>query len=580
MARGRKLMRWLGLLASVALATSPGVVSATEVSFVYVRPNVGGASGGHAGFIAGDIVYHLQTDGDGLFRIVRDRWAHFEYLYGKLQNRPLSIAHVVVSDAVRDALLDRFARVYVEQDLDYLRRDARALDLAWLEALREGRPLPPLAAAGLLSPQRADDPDARALVARLRERVGSAALASASVQVDALDPAVLREQLALREALQALEHAQGLDPEALVALPATFDDPLTSQERSALESLAAELELDIGDLLLSRRPDRGYVLLLLEARFLAIQRSLAENRLRVLDPFDGAARAHAARTPRLSPSAYAQRLEYFASVLRLGRLVLLAPGGLDAASYNLLEEVAAVVERAARNEPGAELIEVSRRQPPMRGRSVAIGSRARPSEAQLVAARSRLASAEARLHERWAYALLVRNCITELSDVVAAAFESLDAADAALGGRIPKGEPLAAIPAVFFSRVRERLRVVRVEERPSHRIQALATLTQRDPRAWVRAREAIAPLSHIYSPRPRDGAFLLFTDDVFWRRPLYGTANVAYGIGYTAFGMLASPFDGGEHWKIGAIGMLWSLPELGFQNLRKGTFEFVDPEEP
>jgi hypothetical protein len=239
-----------------------------------------------------------------------------------------------------------------------------------------------------------------------------------------------------------------------------------------------------------------------------------------------------------------------------------------------------VIERAARSDAGLQLPELSRQLAPVRGRSVEVEAPERPSEAQLAAARERLVRAEDRLRERWGYALLRRNCITEISEVIAGAFPSLDAADAALGGRIPTGEPLAALPAVFFARVRERLRVARVEHRPSHRIRELAALAERDPRAWVRAREAIAPLSHIYTPSRRDGAFLLFTDDVFWRRPVYGTANFAYGLGHAALGILTAPLDGGTRWKAGVAGALWSVPELAFQNVRKGTFEFVEPAKP
>jgi hypothetical protein len=410
--------------------------------------------------------------------------------------------------------------------------------------------------------------------------VGAALLASSSVELRSDDPAALRDQLALREALRALEHGYGLDPEALATLPASLEDPLATEERSALESLAGQLERDIGDLLRSERTDRGYALLLLEARWLAIRRSLAESRLHLLDPFAGRPRPSGAQSSEASPAELAARLAYLDRTLRRARRAILAPGRLDVATYNVLEEAAGVVQRAARDDPAAQLLEVTRRHAPVRGRSVELELRALPSEAQLGEARARLASAEARLHERWGYALLRRNCITELSDVIVGTFESLAATDRALGGRIPTGEPLAAIPAVFFARVRERLRTVSVEQRPSHRVRVLAALTERDPRAWTRARESVAPVAHLYAPKLRDSAFLLFTDDVFWRRPLYGSANLAYGLGYAALGAFASPLDGGRRWQAGVAGALWSLPELAFQNVRKGSFDFVEPDEP
>src|SRR5262245_49655787 len=194
MALRRDLMRWIALCWSLALAATPRVAASAEVAFVYVHPNVGGASAGHAAFLVDGTIYHVQMERDGLFRIVRDAWDHFEYVYARLQNRPLSIAHVAVSADTRAALADRFARAHLEQDLDYARRDERALDLEWLEALRDARPLPPLRAAGLLSPRHAQDPAARALATRLRERAGAALPASASVPLTTRDPGTLREQ--------------------------------------------------------------------------------------------------------------------------------------------------------------------------------------------------------------------------------------------------------------------------------------------------------------------------------------------------------------------------------------------------
>jgi hypothetical protein len=65
---------------------------------------------------------------------------------------------------------------------------------------------------------------------------------------------------------------------------------------------------------------------------------------------------------------------------------------------------------------------------------------------------------------------------------------------------------------------------------------------------------------------------------VFWRRPLYGAANLAYGLGYATVGVVTAPFDRGARAKAGLSGAFWSVPELAFQNVRKGSFEFVTPD--
>jgi hypothetical protein len=44
-------------------------------------------------------------------------------------------------------------------------------------------------------------------------------------------------------------------------------------------------------------------------------------------------------------------------------------------------------------------------------------------------------------------------------------------------------------------------------------------------------------------------------------------------------GLFAAPFDGGRELRAGWSGALFSLPELLFCNVRKGTFRDVEPDE-
>ena len=106
------------------------------------------------------------------------------------------------------------------------------------------------------------------------------------------------------------------------------------------------------------------------------------------------------------------------------------------------------------------------------------------------------------------------------------------------------------------------------------------------PRIWekfysgvaLRMREATTLGSSIYTPRRRDGAFLLFTDDLVWPRPLLGALNLGSAVGRGAVGLAAAPFDRGARARAAFSGVLFSVPELVFLNFRKGSFEYVEPE--
>ena len=64
--------------------------------------------------------------------------------------------------------------------------------------------------------------------------------------------------------------------------------------------------------------------------------------------------------------------------------------------------------------------------------------------------------------------------------------------------------------------------------------------------------------------------------DAVWSRPLLGTLNLGYGLLQTGLGILTAPFDRAERLRRGLRGSLYSLPELAFFNIRKGSFAWVD----
>lgn len=552
---------------ALALLALSAEARAAELGFVYVRANVGGGSGGHAALVSGSTVYHLQNGSDGLLHLTRDRWGHFRYLYADLQNRPLQIALVDVDPAARERVLARFSRLYVEQEAALAKRDEARDDVAWLEASRDGGAFPELLGAGLLAPERAHDPHAL----RLRDALAAApdAVHLEDARAGAEHASVtrlrdLRDTLLLREALAALESGWGLSDDALVHTPAANDEPLSPDEREALHALAAELERTIASLLRSTREDRGAAILLAQARYLAVRRSLDENRLVLLDPFEGAPLGPTDPL-EMTPAGYAEALRYTVAVARRIRTEMLAREAPDEPGYNRLEQAGAVLERVASARELGALIELGRRRLPSRGRAVAVPSLAGDVDAALGEARARLDLHERELRERYAYDLFSRNCITEL----------VRNAEDALDGRVSADETFGFVPYVSFDRVRERLPVARVEDVPSHRARELARLEREAPGVWTRLRESTTLGSAIYTPRRSDGAFLLFTDDVFWRRPLYGVVNLAYAAGYTAYGVAAAPFDFGSRAKAGLSGMFWSVPELAFENVRKGSFEWV-----
>ena len=91
----------------------------------------------------------------------------------------------------------------------------------------------------------------------------------------------------------------------------------------------------------------------------------------------------------------------------------------------------------------------------------------------------------------------------------------------------------------------------------------------------VALRESNTFSSTLYAYNPDDAFFVFFTDDSLVLRPVFGLFNTAAGMGQSVLGFLSWPFDAGKNLKSGATGVLMSLPELLFFNMRKGSYKYL-----
>jgi hypothetical protein len=113
-------------------------------------------------------------------------------------------------------------------------------------------------------------------------------------------------------------------------------------------------------------------------------------------------------------------------------------------------------------------------------------------------------------------------------------------------------------------------------ELTAHRRARLARMYAEESPVRVFLRESNTLTSTVYRRHPEDSLFLFFTDDVIAPRPIFGVANFLTGLGATAVGVVTLPHDGGRTLWAGVRGMLFSVPELFFFNIRKGSFDEVD----
>jgi hypothetical protein len=607
-------------IASLWLAIAAQASVPLPVEYFHVEANEGGSSGGHVGLRLGDSVFHYQQRA-GLLRLLRDDVRDFLQAYALAGNRRVHALRLDVSAETAARLLARFearqrAGERQLERLELLRADRRLLELAsGIAGSDETSPGPSgalvvpaagyfVTAAPAPAPSR-PSPALAALRVRVEARHGRDLLAARSAalrrQRETLAPFALpraaladieseppliyaysarHADLASAEtALELLRQAWPLRPDALVQ--ADPDRRLTPSERATLCAFREPLAGDLVDLAGGRRPDWGRAFLLGAARLLALEESCRRGELLVLDVFPEAADPEGA-IPAPRSEVLVLRMRDTLAALTLAREQLL-DAGWDERHLSQLEALAnqrAELERVLRQ--GGPLRVLEQRPVPRRS---ALRLDLPPAPVSRDALAAALEQARAREQEFWsalsslhAYHLVTRNCVSEVFRTLHAALgDSRAEIEARLGGYLDPTSRGHFIPFVSARAVRARYRVAAERTIPSLRSARIAQLSEREGR--LAALRELSPWTAAgYARAPTDSHFLFFSDGAPGLRPLLGVVNLATGAGAALLGLLWAPQDGGAQLVAGLRGIFWSLPELAFFSVRKGTNAYVPPE--
>lgn len=578
------------------------------LEFLYIDANVGGSSGGHAALKIDGSVYHFQNEA-GYTRLVRDGWNHFRFVYNDIDNRNIHVARLGVDADGAERIGERLRLLFLVQNRHMEFLDALARDAQLLHRMARDEPFE-LTGVGFFARRAHEAASLHGLRADLARRFGARYLAAEEqrlareLAVFAYAPEPVRdpppeadryprysETLSERletlyahwYALAAIREEWPLRDGLLVSAKETEypgnSPTLSLAEYLWLKKYRQRLVEAIVAGLPSRRSGSGPALLLAIARFMAVSESLASRKLLVLDALPAAPRAE-----RLTYTEERRRpLEILLRQARTDlariRREVFALAEPDEAAYNQIERAASQIAEIRAGLSLARPIRFLRRQAVPEGWGTALLPPPPVSPEDLeqweIAAQARADAHRERIEALYPYDLIRRNCVTELVRAVDSAFESRTRAARAMGGYLEPGESLGFVPQRFFELVRQHYRIAAIATLPSYRNRKLGQFAGNGDVWAIRAAESNTWSSSLYHRREGDTLFLLFTEEVFWPRPLYGAINLAYGLGGTAVGVLAAPFDGGLRLQEGLRGALFSLPELVFGNIRKGSFDGV-----
>lgn len=582
--------------------------------FIYIEASEGNSSGGHVAVQLGDEVYHFQYK-NALIRLFKHNADAFRVNYQLLQNRSLHIADIEVSDATYDRINSYFKVRFFEQQQKLKHLYALQQDQSLLQALlqwKTDKPItslsasetsPQLPGAGLFysdsnqtTAKQADTgcetTSASAHIkAKVRQQLEGRygknylpqKIISLSKELGQLFPAEITDSYSFSEhyndllngllALQVLQKAQPLTGDACFQanLP---EMKLNAAQVKQAEAFQQGLLQSVQSLMVSKRPDLGYSLLVTLARLIVIEQSIQTRQWIFLDD-----------TGEKTIPIPGEQLELYAEQLQkqrrldLQRLHKAANDlGINSATYERnyvdLEMVANRYQQWLVSDKTGMLRYRSEKPLPEKNIPLTHFLLTDLSVEQLKHNLHRQEIAADRLskedNDHNAYHLLTKNCVTALFELIneAVAGQSKQM----LGGFVdPK---LNFIPFQVFDSVQEAYKVVNIRELPAYRQQELTKMYDREVDSWVYARESNIFSSSLYNHNPDDAWFVFFTDDTILLRPLFGAINTLTATSQSILGLLRWPFDGGREMKIGARGVLTSLPELAFFNIRKGSYPY------
>lgn len=368
--------------------------------------------------------------------------------------------------------------------------------------------------------------------------------------------------------------------------------PVTLDQRKVLGAFKDRLINSLVNLANSDRPDWGYAFLINMARIIAIDNSLSLGVWVFIDDY-------AIDSEWLSVGQFDHHTSEMQVQINDSLIYFESLKNVAVSSNSLTESHYSKLEMAANRY--YELLKIKRPEPIRYNGQKALPTKSTPlpdwivpelTQKQLITALNDLEGYEAQLlqimTEQYQYNLVTLNCVTELFKSIEQALQQEQKSNSdqsesiglltiesfnQYGGGL--SSYLKFIPFLSFQSIQERHDLTKTETLKSYHNMQLDQLYDKNNELIIILRESNTLTSTLYDYNSDDSFFIFFTDDNVIFRPVFGVFNVAAGISQSLLGWLTWPFDSGKNIELGTTGVLMSLPELFYFNIRKGTYKYL-----
>ncbi|HMV80040.1 MAG TPA: hypothetical protein PLJ29_05030 [Leptospiraceae bacterium] len=546
--------------------------------YIYVNANTGQSSGGHTAVRIGDLVYHFQFYPDEIFHFVRESWKSFLFVYGSLDSRSIFLKRVRVSEKTYSFLSDELNRFYLTRTMQISLYEVLKRDLEMAELAEQADAVFPLKGAGYFQKKTGTAEGLGKLRRYLNDirsvQFGKVFLDESKIPVHTDRNAFYRLRTGYSESVIAetafREIEKIISEDSVLKEGAFFERKLHDPERKRrvlnnYKIFKSAVLAGLDRLVRERDGRNWYRILASLSRFLVLEKSISENRILVLKTFPETADYYAKNKKDAETEIVSTRkiLERFADSAEIQFTSAENPDEMD---YSLYEDSCNREE----NFNDSEKVRLSfERMYPSLSENRKIRQEYRTDENRRKAFREALLSYENTLRTLYPFDLIRENCTTEIWNLLISVSEK--EADV-LSELLREGERMERsrfdfVPFYSYEVFGKKMKSVKKASYESYRKRYVSGL-----KTGAKFKEDFTLFSSVYRYSSQDSFFLMFTDDTVLLRPLYGILNLSAGTLYSAGAVFYAPFDRAKRLKKGGESLLFSLPELIFFNIRKGTF--------
>ncbi|MGJ4747535.1 hypothetical protein ACQV5M_14340 [Leptospira sp. SA-E8] len=579
---------------------------ANYLDFIYVDANTGQSSGGHSALRFDDTVIHFQYYPDEIFRVVRESYDRFSYSYNTYSNRTSKIARVAISEKDLDKIRTGFEKLALIQFKHLKNLESIRADVQFLKELQKPEKNIRLRTFGYFKKEEGDR--SISLKEELNSILGKGWLGKFRTQIKKELNSAFNEgkftlfseapsvqngtypfykegisswflpRLEKLSVLEILDTGYSLDPEAIFL---SSGKPLNEEERTKLISLRDALKLSIIELLKEENSNWGHSVLVNLARFLVLEKSIEEGRLYFLVTFPESVSQITPTTWSKDKKGVQASSDLLLEASKTFREERLRSENLNEENYLTWEDLEnRDWELRTGLSRGISIRNTfDRLSPDLSGNFVF--SFPTPGQELISEYLTRSEKEEETYYDNlkrfYTFKLITKNCTSEIFDSLEFILNEKEY-ETVLGKRIDPHSSLTFIPFIAYDSITEKWKIKEETLELSHRKAALEKLYGSNPKWKTYLKESNVFSSSIYRSNPDDHTFVFFTDDVVLLRPIYGIVNLGWGIGNLALGLFTSPFDKGKRAGNGLQSAFFSLPELVFFNIRKGTFPNAKPD--